>query len=297
MKAAVLDIGGSSIKYGQMDESLEVQNRGKVKTPLEGMEELFAALDEVWENVGSGMDGLTISMPGVIDSVRGYALSGGALTYLNEREFAKELKDRYQVPVWIGNDAKCAGVAEVGYGALKGVDTGIAIILGTGIGGCLILNGEVYFGKHFSAGEVSFLHTDYHRPYGGEEWWAAINGSKGLLAFVQRCRGSSESFSGEEIFAMAKDGNEAVLEAISQFSEAVAVQLFNMQCICDAEKVAIGGGISAQPLLLEKINQKFDELYDEFPYPIYRPEIVPCRFRNDANLIGAYYQFCQMMKK
>ena len=82
-------------------------------------------------------------MPGVIDSENGIALTGGALTYIQEEPVEKVLSEKYGVPVWIGNDAKCAGSAEVGYGALKDVQDSVAIILGTGIGGCLIKDKKV----------------------------------------------------------------------------------------------------------------------------------------------------------
>lgn len=293
MRAAVLDIGGSYIKYGRIEKDLEIINRGKLPTPEKSMEELFHTLDEVWRRIGKEAEGLAVSMPGVIDSSKGYAFSGGSLHYLERRYFARELEERYGVPVWIGNDAKCAAVAEVGYGVLQDVDTAFVVILGTGIGGCLIQDHRVYFGKHFSAGEVSFLHTNYHDPHNEEETWARVNGVEGLLSMVQKHTGIEEHLSGEEIFSMAEAGNVAVLDALDEFSEAVAVQLFNLNCILDVEKIAIGGGISAQPMLLGKINGKFCELYLDDNYPIHRPPVVACRFRNDANMIGAYYQLCQ----
>ena len=78
MKTAVLDIGGSFIKYGQMDEELAITERGKVRTPEadrdappeEGRAAFLDVLDGVWEKIGNGVDGLAISMPGVIDSAK-----------------------------------------------------------------------------------------------------------------------------------------------------------------------------------------------------------------------------------
>lgn len=293
MTAAVLDIGGSSIKYGRMDERLAVEQRGKIPAPLKDMNAFFASLDRIWEEIGTNADGLAVSMPGVIDSSGGYAYSGGILQYIRGRHLAREIADRYQTPVWIGNDAKCAGSAEAAYGALQGVRTGIAVILGTGIGGCLILDGKVYTGIHFSAGEFSFLHTNRYAPYAQDEWWARVNGSDGLLSMVQKHTGSTEALTGEEIFEKAEQGHPDILRALDQFAETAAVQLLNLQCILDAEKIAVGGGISAQPLLIQKLKGHSDRLYRDYPYPFFQPEITACRFRNDANLIGAYAQFCQ----
>ena len=95
---------------------------------------------------------------------------------------------------------------------------------------------------------------------------------------------------------MAEAGDEAVQKALDEFSRLIGVQLFNINCMVDVEKIAIGGGISAQPLLIRKINEQFTELYSDFPYPLYQPPVVACRFLNDANMIGAYYQFTRWKK-
>ncbi|WP_318532656.1 ROK family protein [Faecalibacillus intestinalis] len=71
------------------------------------------------------------------------------------------LKERCPTNITIGNDAKCAANAEIGYGNLQDILDGAVVILGTGIGGCLIKNHQVHTGCHFSAGEFSFVKTDY----------------------------------------------------------------------------------------------------------------------------------------
>ena len=92
------------------------------------------------------------------------------------------------------------------------------------------------------------------------------------------------------LFEMANNGNEAVLKGLNQFCLETAVQIYNINQIFDCEKVAIGGGISAQPLLLELIKKNFDEIYNSCYASTLPPEIVVCEYRNDANLIGALYQ-------
>ena len=69
--------------------------------------------------------------------------------------------------------------------------------------------------------------------------------------------------------------------------EGIAVQIFNLQTILDSERIAIGGGISAQPVLIEYIRRHLNQLYSDCPYRIPRAEIVTCKFQNDANLYGA----------
>ena len=292
MNLLVLDIGGSSIKIAVMDEKHTIITRDKVKTPMDGMDALFTCLDDIWKRYGSQVEGLAISMPGVIDSAHGFAYTGGALRYLENRPFAKELSERYHIPVWIGNDAKCAAIAEVGYGALQGVEDAIVIILGTGIGGCLIKDGKVYNGKHFSSGEVSSLHINVQNPIGETNKRWRISGILGLREIAQRYLETDEELSGEAFFQLVNEGNEKAIAALKEYATSLAVALFNIQAIYDGEVIAIGGGISAQPKLIEEVKAAFTQIAKN--EPVYVPEIVPCAFRNDANLIGAYYQYQNM---
>lgn len=255
-----MDIGGSSIKYALLDDNRTKLIYGKVKTPRDEsmaqseskytMDDLYDVMDSI---ICEDIDGIAISMPGVIDSENGIALTGGALMYIKNEPIEKKLSEKYGVPVWIGNDAKCAGIAEVGYGALQDVDDSIAIILGTGIGGCLIKDKKVHNGKRFSAGEVSCLYTNNTYPADYKGMWAFTSGIYGLLTLAQKYLHTNQELSGEEIFELANEGDEKVLAALDEFSFYVAQQLYNLQVIFDPEKIAIGGGISAQPLLIEKL--------------------------------------------
>lgn len=97
------------------------------------------------------------------------------------------------------------------------------------------------------------------------------------------------SLDGEKIFAMANQGDGETMEVLRQYCRHLAVQISNCQFVIDPEKIAIGGGISAQPILLELIKEALKELNSVFPYSLPIPEVVNCRFFNDSNLIGALY--------
>ena len=176
---------------------------------------------------------------------------------------------------------------------MQDIQDGAVVILGTGIGGCLIKDHQVHTGKHFSAGEFSFVKTNCLDGIGWNYAWSTRNGITGLLERVQEQLETDEKYTGVEIFDMANQGNEKVIEGISQFCKEVATQIFNVHIIFDCEKVAIGGGISAQPLLIELIKKHFDDIFNHLGFDVYKPEIVPCYYRNDANLIGALYQHIQ----
>lgn len=283
-----LDVGGSSIKYALIKENLDIIEKSSVPTPMDSLESFIETIGQLYDNYKEQIEGIAISMPGVIDPERGYQYTGGALKYINNLETVKILQARCPINITIGNDAKCAANAEIGFGNLQDVSDAAVVILGTGIGGCLIKDHKVHTGKHFSAGEFSFVRTNYNTPFGWDDAWAMRTGISGLLARVQEQLETDEKFTGIEIFEMANNGNEKVLAGLDQFCKEVALQIFNVHIIFDCEKVAIGGGISAQPLLLELIQKNLDMIFASAP--ISKPELVACKFRNDANLIGALYQ-------
>lgn len=295
-KYLTLDVGGSAIKYALIQEDLKMIEKSSVPTPMDTLDNFIETIGKIYDQYAHDIEGIAISMPGIIDPQKGYSYTGGALRYIDKLETVKVLKERCPTHITIGNDAKCAANAEIGYGNLQDIQDGAVVILGTGIGGCLIKNHQVHTGRHFSAGEFSFVKTNCQDPTGWDYAWATRTGIKGLLERVQEQLETDKEYSGIEIFDMANHGNEKVIAGINQFCLEVATQIFNVHIIFDCEKVAIGGGISAQPLLIELIQKNLDEIFDHLGFDVYKPEIVPCHFRNDANLIGALYQHIQTYK-
>lgn len=291
-----LDVGGSAIKYALMKEDLTILDKSSVPTPMDTLEHFIETVGELYDQYASQISGMAISMPGIIDPEKGYSFTGGSLRYIDKLETVKVLKERCPTNITIGNDAKCAANAEIGYGNLQDIQDGAVVILGTGIGGCLIKNHKVHTGRHFSAGEFSFVKTNCLDPIGWDYAWSMRTGISGLLARVQEQLETQEHFTGIEIFEMANQGHEKVIAGIDQFAKEVATQIFNVHIIFDCEKVAIGGGISAQPLLIELIQKNLNDIFDGLGFDIVKPEVVPCLFRNDANLIGALYQHIQTFK-
>lgn len=294
MELLTLDIGGSSIKYGIVNSNGNISNKGKIKTPSDSKDSLYKVIKQIWDEHGNNSKGLAISMPGVIDANKGFAYSGGVLHYIKNCEIAKEISEIINSDVVVLNDAKCAGIAELGFGTLKDVEDGVVLVLGTGIGGCIIKDKKLYEGKHFSSAEVSYLLSGASEKDSRDKLWVIKNGINGLANVVKKYYGEHK-FTGFDIFKLANSGDERILKAIKEFSKDVAEGIFTLQAILDVEKFAIGGGISEQPILIKLINEAYDEIHNDFVEkfnsPIYRPDIEACKFHNDANLLGAYCRF------
>jgi predicted NBD/HSP70 family sugar kinase len=237
---------------------------------------------------------LCMSAPGRIDSTTGYFYTSGALGYVSGVNLPEDMKDRIPVPFVVENDAKAAALAELWKGSMKGYDSGSVITLGTGIGGSLIIGGKLVRGNTFAAGEFSGISAEWGKQYIKGQTWSGISSTTGLIArYAERINEKPENVSGREFFDLANSGDETALAVLDEYCDTIVTGLMSLQLILDVQRYAIGGGISRQPLLLETINRKMDELWEirKGKTPASRPEVVSCEFGNDANMIGALYHY------
>lgn len=293
MKYLVLDIGGSAIKYALMNRESEFLEKGKVKTPKDSLETFVEVIGEIYDIYKDQIEGIAISMPGRIDSDRGYTFTGGALTYNDKRDMVDILKKRCPVSITIENDGKCAALAEASLGNLSDCNDGIVAILGTGIGGGIIKDKKLHKGADFIAGEFSAIITNSSTKENPmESMWARTCGVNALIREVASVKNlSNEEMNGEKVFEYANLGDKDVLKVLDEYCYKIAVQLFNLQYIYNPERIAIGGGISAQNILIEYIQKNIHKLKSMIPVDFPAPTVVECKFRNDSNLIGALQSF------
>ncbi len=291
MKVLVIDIGGTFIKYACMDENMAILTRGSVKTPTESREQLIEEIGKIYDDM-SDIDGISISMPGIIDSENGYCSMGGALQYNNDFYLRSSLYKRCPVKIHMENDAKCAAMAEATVGNLNDVSDGFVLIFGTMIGGAFIKDHKLHKGKHFSAGEVSYINTIRDGAPLVENVWGNRCGTPYLCRlFADKKNIGVEDVDGVMVFKAVNNNDEDALECLQQYTKEIAVQIFNIQSILDLERIAIGGGISAQPVFIEYIKDNLKALYKECIYHVPPAEVVTCKFQNDANIIGALQCF------
>ncbi len=291
MKVLVVDIGGTYIKYACMKENMEILERGKVRTPQDGREALVETIGTIYDQM-ENVDGIAISMPGIIDSENGYCCMGGALRYNDDFYLKRHLYQRCPVKIHMENDAKCAAMAEATVGSLKDVEDGFVLIFGTMIGGGFIKNHTLHRGKHFSAGEVSYINTKRDEVPGVETVWGNRCGTPRLCKmYAEKKNLKAEEVDGIKVFEGVHAQEKEALECLQDYTKEIAIQIFNLQNILDPERFSIGGGISAQPIFIEYIKNNLKTLYAECPYYVPRAEVVSCKFQNDANLIGALQCF------
>lgn len=297
MNIIALDVGGTFIKHALMNEEGTILSQGKVPTPRKEDQEAFLKSIDGIVNGYKDVEGIAMSLPGTINIETGYVSQGGSLVYNSKTNLKEIMEARYHLPVELENDARCAATAELTCGNLKDIANGIVLTFGTGVGGCFIIDGKIHRGTHYFAGEVSMTITKDIRQYGLEAVWGS--GSQGSVpGLVKRiCEAKqTELVDGPEVFEWIAQKDEIACGIFQEYCYQIAVQLFNFQIALDPQRVCIGGGVSANPLFVGTIQAVMNAFYDSLGVPLPRLEIMPCKFHNDSNLIGAYYHY-QMMRK
>lgn len=293
MKYLVLDVGGTAIKYALMTEKLEFLEKGKIKTPRDSIENFIDNIGNIYDKYKNDIEGIALSIPGVLDSDTGYMYTGGSLEYNTDKNMLKVLGERCKTKIAIENDGKCAALAELWKGNLQECENGVVILLGTGVGGGIIKDKKLYKGKHFFAGEFSFIAGNINvMSNNDKEWWGSLNGLDGLLDDFAKVKNLNRNeIDGIKFFEYANNDDKDALEILNKFTYKTALAIINLQCILDADKYLIGGGISEQDILIKYIKKNIDDYHSQFEYFVPIPIVDRCKFRNDSNLIGALYNF------
>ena len=288
MKLMVFDVGGTAIKYSVMDDGLAREKSGEVPTPQDTQQHFFEVLHDIYRPHAHEVVGIAMSLPGFIDSEAGRCNGGGWMKYNRGKSIAPELSALCGCPVRIANDGKCAALAEVKHGSLKGCQNAGVFIIGSGVGGGLVINGEIVQGKHFTAGEFSFV------GIGTGSLMTQRCSTTALLMDYRKRKEIPEDghVDGKLLFERLHSGEPEARAAVENLSHEIAGEVVNLTVLLDLERVAIGGGISRQPVLVESVRNALDELYARESGPgsfgFQKAEVVPCAFGSEANQVGAY---------
>ena len=292
-KILSIDVGGTFIKYAVMTgtRKFKIVAKDKIPTPKENRAVFMESLAALY-NAHADTEGIALSMPGIIDADAGICILSNAFEFCNGHNVAEELKTMCGVPVTVENDANCAALAEVKSGSLVDVNDAIVLVFGTAVGGAIVRNRKIYRGAHHCAGEVSLTLKSLTSDATDENFYG---NNISVLALQKSCAEvlnlPHEDVTGEMIFDLIDKNDAAILNELYKFAYGVAVKIFNLQMLFDPERFALGGGISVQPKFIAAVNDKLDELFSTAPDYLPRPEIVACKYYNDANLYGALYRY------
>lgn len=289
MKYLVVDIGGTFIKYGIIDNQFSILENNKVETP-KNMDDFFVTMKKIYFNYMGDIEGIALSMPGRIDEKTGLAYSAGHLTYLNGVNIVNHLHEFINKPISIENDAKCAALAELWLGSLKGINNAVVLVLGTGVGGGIIIDKKVYKGSNSIAGEFSYIaegKADIFADYIGKK-----GGVSSLISDYADLKNiDKKDINGEIVFNRVLQGEKEAVRALENYCNTLALLIFNLQHILDPEMFSIGGGISAQSVFIDYLNKAINNHFENARLALVKPVIVVSKYRNESNMLGALINF------
>ncbi|MDX3106197.1 ROK family protein [Nonomuraea angiospora] len=193
-------------------------------------------------------------------------------------ELPRLLQEAYgATPVAIDNDVNAAAAAELRWGALRGVSTGVYLNLGTGLAAALVVDGRVVPGAHGAAGEIGYLQVTPGEPAFAD----------GRVPLEERVSGGAlaargAALLGRPITAAELLGGDQARALVDEALRTLAMSVANLCVVLDPERLVIGGGMmGAAELILPRLTA---EIGRAVPFP---PEVRPARFADDAPLLGA----------
>lgn len=294
MSVLVIDVGGSSFKYAVMTETREILERGKVLNTFRDEAQFLAGVDKIYQHYKDQVEGVAISYCGELDPFTGLIYCPGSYMYMANVNLKEELEQKLKTTVWVEKDGACAGLAEAHFGVLKPYTDSVALILGSGLGCAILHDHEVYHGAHFRSSLATLNSTvlnTFLRKY-------AVDGI--LKAWNGKVRRQKEpvGIDGVKFFQKVEAGRPLAVYRFKRFTKAIVKFIIDLQVIADTEAIAIGGGVSAQPRLIEEIQKQVDKAWAKNIGlkigNVVKPEILVCEYKNDANLIGALYFYQKM---
>ncbi len=284
MRIAVVDIGGTSIKSGIWQDGQIVEIRETDTNARSGgeyvMQKVLGILDEYEEFQAVG-----VSTAGQVN------VEQGSILYANENipgytgmKIRERIEERFPVPVAVQNDVNSAAIGEAHYGAGIGAKDFLCLTYGTGVGGAIVVNGEVYTGSSYSAGEFGgiVIHPECRDPKvdmfsGCYERYASTT------ALVKQVSARFPKLqNGRDIFAQIE--KPEVGQLVDQWISEIVYGLVTLVHIFNPALAVLGGGIMEQ----EYVIQKIQELLQEQLIPSFRNvRVVQAGLGNRAGMLGA----------
>ena len=294
MIAGAFDIGGTSIKYGVLNEQGDMLYKSKTDTRAsEGGMAVIGQVIEIAKRLQTDytLNGLAVSTAGQIDKQEGSVIHATeSLPGYTGLNIKKELEIALDLPVMIDNDVNCAALGEYWRGAAKEVSHFLCMTLGTGIGGAIVMNGQVYPGAGYSAGEFGHmtLYPDGKPCLCGDSGCYEQYASSSALEH-RAADYFKTSISLPLLFNQAKQGDRASELLIDKWIDDVALGIKSLVHIFNPPLIVIGGGISEQgDYLLKKLQKNVNaRIMPSFQHSL---ELKMAQNGNDANLQGAVYQ-------
>lgn len=294
-----IDIGGTYIKYGIVNDKNEIVRRWKKETLL------FEEKQQFYDYICDGLETeniacIGISAPGVLaedSTIISKAAPNVCVMY--GTNVNKEFEDRLKIPTRAVNDAKSAGLCEMKIGNGKGSKSSVYFVIGTGIGGCVcdekgVIEGQNRIAGEFSQLPIGFLEDEPNKLKGLCE----IASMTALIEIYNRKVEEEQQLKyGKEITDLYLAGDETAIQAMDEWCKNIILGLYIIITFYSPEIICIGGGISKEDWFIDKIRYMMENVVEHDFKDIADTRIERCRYDNDANLLGAVLFVRQQLGK
>lgn len=283
-----IDIGGTMIKYGIIDEKSTILESNETETEaFKGGDYLFNKVKNICEKYieKRNINGICISTAGMVDA------KTGEIIYANQSipgyigiNYKKSFEKIFNIPCEVENDVNCAGICEAFAGSSKNTHSSLCLTIGTGIGGCIIIDNKVINGFSNSGCEIGYINMFNDTFQNLASTTALVKNTANALNI------NENNFNGKIIFEKAKQGDKICIEQIDKLCDYLAYGIANICYVINPEIVVLGGGIMAQKdYLYDKIINNLEKYLIE---PIFKnTKITFAKHQNNAGMLGAYYNF------
>ncbi|HEY6739720.1 MAG TPA: ROK family glucokinase [Actinopolymorphaceae bacterium] len=301
-----IDVGGTKIAAGVVDEAGILRDEALRETPATSPPEIVAAIGEVVGELADRQEvsAIGIGAAGFVDAGRSIVLFAPNLAWRHE-QLQEAVEDRTQLPTVIENDANAGAWGEFRFGAGRDVDDMIMLTVGTGLGGGLVIGGELVRGAFGVAGEVGHLRVvpgGHLCGCGNKGCWEQYasgsalvrearalvrSGSPQASRLLELSEGSADALTGPMVMRAAQEGDVTSRELFEELGRWLGEGIASLAAVLDPACVVVGGGVSeAGELLLEPARAAFAR---NLTARGHRPlaEIRPAALGTSAGMIGA----------
>ena len=288
MRILTFDIGGTYVKYGIVNENFEIVEKHKFPTEAkQGGQKLIEKVISIIESY-EDIDRVAVSTAGQVDSENGIVVySTGNIPYYTGMMVKKMIENKTGIPTFVENDVNSAALGEAHFGAAKGFSNFICLTYGTGIGGAIYINNELYKGSSSSAGELGHIITHAGGKQctcGGEGCYECYASAKALIEAVNNV--SDTPLDAVQIFEKSNFEKPEIRSEIDKWVDEIIIGLMNVIYTFNPPLIVIGGGIMNEDYIIDLIDRKiYNRLMDNFK----DVNIVRSKMGNDAALLGAAY--------
>ena len=309
-----IDLGGTNIKVGLVDENYNIVQKATAKTNLpRPADEICGTIVElIWQCLNAAkvtigeVNSIGIGTPGVANRNSGVVLYSCNLDFHNT-DLRALLKQRLDKPIFVENDANAAAFGEVLAGAGKGYSDVVVVTLGTGVGGGIIIGGKIYTGFNFCGAELGHTVIEFNGRQcgcGRKGCFEAYSSATALINMTKEAMeahkdsamwglvgGDIEKVDGKTAFDGMRAGDEAAKSVVNMYIEYLGCGLVNIVNTFQPEVLLIGGGICKEG---ENLTKPLCEIISRDSYCVDEKQSTKldvCKLGNDAGIIGAAFLY------